>query len=248
MIYAKLRKLVYYFHKGGVYEVLLRLTAGEYLPEWLLYFSEAQVLCLDGPVPHAGTSTLSDYQYKLVDRGALDELLACSGPTTPATRRGHFEDFFDHGAHCHAMQHDGRIVAYCWTFDKEYVLTFDEYWRKNIVFTLDADAVFMGNVFVAPGHRHHGVFSRLFYRTLSRYPGNIQFYSWVEHTNDVSLQAHAHLGFVPRFRILCVTICGVTGYWVRTVSDKTWHHALPEKLGKLNLHRPGAHASYQHPA
>lgn len=248
MIPAKLKKLADYFRKGGIYEVLLRLSATEYLPEWLLYFSEAQVLCLDRSAPHAEMSTLTGYEYEQVDRGALDELLACSSPTTLATRRGHFEEFFDHGARCHVMKHEGRIASCCWTFEKEYVLTFDEYRRKNIVFTLDDDAVFLGNVFVSQVHRRHGVFSHLFHRIVSHWPEHTRFYSWVEWTNDISLQTHRSLGFTPLIRILCVTICGVTGYWVRTASDKTWHHTLLEKLGRLGLYRSDNHVLYQHRA
>lgn len=238
MIPAKLKKLSEYFQKGGVYEVLLRLTESEHLPEWLLYFNEAEILRLDllgpGPEPHA----LAGYEYEQADRGALDELVACSGVITTATRRRHFEDFFDHGARCHVMKHEGRIAAYSWTFEKKYVLTFDEYRRKNIVFTLGDNVVFLGNVFVAQDHRRHGVFSHLFHHIVSQWPKDTRFYSWVEWTNNGSLQTHGSLGFTPLFRILCVTIGGMTGYWMRSPADNGWHYVPRERLGRLNLHGP----------
>lgn len=245
MISAKLKKLVHYFRQGGVYEVLLRLTASEYFPGWLLYFNEAQILRLDGLDSHAARHALSDYVYEQADRRAIDELLACSGATTQATRRKHFGEFFDRRARCHVMKHDGGIVAYCWTFEDKYVLTYDEYRRKNIVFALDNNEVFMGNVFVAQEHRHHGVFSWLFHQTLSRYPENTRFYSWAERTNDVSLQAHAHLGFAPLFRVLCVTICGITGYWMHAATENGWRHISREELERSGLDPPDGRDNHQ---
>lgn len=238
MISDKLKKLAEYYRKGGVYEVLLRLTASEYFPPWLLYFNEAQILRLDRLDSHAEKHALSGYVYEQVDRGAIDELLACSGAATVMTRRRHFGEFFDHGAHCHVMKHEGRIVAYCWTFEKEYVLTFDEYQRKNIVFTLDSNAFFLGNVFVVRAHRHHGVFSHLFHRVVSWWPEDTRCYSWVEWTNDISLQTHHSLGFAPLIHVLCVTICGVTGYWMRTAAEESWRYVPREKLERLSLHGP----------
>lgn len=238
MIPARLKKLSEYFRKGGVYEVLLRLTESERLPEWLLYFNEAEILWLDRQGPHPELHALSSYEYEQADRGKLDELVACSGAITSATRRRHFEEFFDHGARCHVMKHDGRIAAYSWTFERKYVLTFDEYRRKNIVFILDGNAVFLGNVFVVPEHRRHGVFSHLFHHIVSRWPEDTRFYSWVEWTNNGSLQTHGSLGFTPLIRVLCVTIGGATGYWMRTAADNSWRYISREKLGRLNLHEP----------
>ena len=238
MIPAKLKKFSEYFQKGGVYEVLLRLTESERFPEWLLYFNEAEILRLDRLGPGPELHVLAGYEYEPADRGALDELVECSGVIAKATRRRHFGEFFDHGARCHVMKHEGRIAAYSWTFEKKYVLTFDEYRRKNIVFTLDGNVVFLGNVFVAQEHRRHGVFSHLFHQIVSRWPEDTRFYSWVEWTNNGSLQTHGSLGFTPLFRILCVTICGVTGYWMRTAADKSWRYVPRERLGRLNLHGP----------
>lgn len=238
MIPAKLKKFSEYFRKGGAYEVLLRLTESERLPEWLLYFNEAEILRLDRHGPGPELHEFPGYEYEQADRSALDELLACSGTSTTSARRGHFEEFFDHGARCHVMKHEGRIAAYAWIFEKKYVLTFDEYRHKNIVFTLDAAAVFLGNVFVAREHRRHGVFSHLFHHIVSRWPEDTRFYSWVEWTNKGSLQTHGSLGFTPLIRILCVTICGMTGYWMRTTADNSWRYVPREKLGRLNLHGP----------
>lgn len=238
MIPAKAKRLVRYFRQGGVYEVLLRLTASEYFPGWLLYFNEAQIMQLVRLDPYAETRVLSSYEYEEADRGAIDGLLACSDAPGRTARRRHFEEFFDHGARCHAMKRDDRIVAYCWTFQKEYVLTFDEYRRKNIMFRLGGNEVFMGNVFVIREHRHHGVFSRLFHQTLSRFPEHIRFYSWAERTNDLSLQAHASLGFAPLARILCVTICGITGYWRRAEPGSGWRHVSREELERTGLNGP----------
>jgi hypothetical protein len=93
MISTKLKKFSEYFQKGGVYEVLLRLTESEHFPEWLLYFNEAQILRLDRLGPGPERHVLSGYEYEQANRGALDELLECSGTTTTATRRRHLEDF-----------------------------------------------------------------------------------------------------------------------------------------------------------
>ena len=235
MIAAKAKKLVQYFRQGGVYEVLLRLTASEYFPGWLLYFNEAQILRRDHVDTHAAQHLLYGHVYEQVDRGAMDELLVCSGATVPEARSGHFREFFERGARCHAIRRDGGIVAYCWTFENKYVLTYNEYRHKNIVFSLGRDEIFLGNVFVAHAHRHHGVFSWLFHQTLSRYPENIRIYSWAERTNDVSLQAHAHLGFAPWLRILCVTICGITGYWMCAAVGNRWRHVSREKIERLGL-------------
>lgn len=238
MIPAKLKKLSEYFQEGGVYEVLLRLTESERLPEWLLYFNEAEILRLDHLDPGPELHALPGYEYEQADRDALDELLVCSGAITTATRRRHFEEFFDHGARCHVMKHEGRIAAYSWTFENKYVLTFDEYRRKNIVFTLDGNVVFLGNVFVAQEHRRHGVFSHLFHHIVSRWPVDTRFYSWAEWTNKGSLQTHGSLGFKPLIRVLCVTVGGVTGYWMRAAADNGWRHVPRERLGRLNLHGP----------
>jgi GNAT superfamily N-acetyltransferase len=239
MIPAKLKRLVHYFRQGGIYEVLLRLTAAEYFPAWLLFFNEAQIMRLGRIEARPEIRALPVYEYEQVGRAAIDGLLACSGPTASPRRRRHFEKFFEHGVQCHAIKHDGSIVAYCWTFEREYTLTFDEYRRRNIVFPLDANAVFIGNVFVAPAHRHHGVFSWLFYQTLSRYPEGIRFYSWAERANDLSLMAHRSVGFVPLSRVLCVTLCGATGYWKRDAAEQGWRRLSREELGRVSLDRPG---------
>jgi len=235
MMSAKIKNLATYFQEGGVYEVLQRLTAAELLPEWLLYFCEAQILRRDRPDLRATVRPLVGYEYGQADSRAMEELLACSGAAGNPARRRFFQDSFDHGAHCHVMRHDGRIVAFCWTFENTYLLTFDDYRRKTLVIALDPDSVFLGNVFVAAAHRRRGVSSHLINQVASQWPERTRLYSWVERTNTPSLQAHHHLGFVPLTYILCVTICGLTGYWIRPASETDWHHALTAELGSLRL-------------
>lgn len=235
MISTKVKNLAAYFQKGGVYEVLQRLTAAELLPEWLLYFCEAQILRLDRLGPRAAARPIAGYEYEQVDQRAIDELLACSGTAGSPTRRKFFKESFDHGARCHVMKRDGRVAAFCWTFEKVYLLTFDNYRRKIILITLDKDSVFLGNVFVVEAHRRRGVFSHLINQVVSQWPESARLYSWVERTNDPSLQAHHRLGFVPLTYILCATICGITGYWIHTAPEKDWHRALQAELGSLHL-------------
>lgn len=234
MFGEKMSRLAAHFQKGGVYEVLLRFSALEHMAKGLLYFAEADILLWKRKVCVTNPPALAGYVYEQVSRSALGELTACSG-SMPNKRVGLFEKFMDQGARCHAMRHDGRIVAYCWTFAKEYLLTFDEYRVRNIRLRLRADDVFLGNVFVAEAHRRQGVFSVLFDNVVWQWPGQTRFYSWVERTNDSSLQAHANLGFAPFLRILCVTIGGVTGYWLRSAEDQAWRYFPRAKSGTLNL-------------
>ena len=64
MIPARLKKFSAYFQKGGIYEMLLRLTESEHCPEWLLYFNEAQILRLDRLGPGPELHALSGYEYE----------------------------------------------------------------------------------------------------------------------------------------------------------------------------------------
>lgn len=246
MVFARIRKFLQYFRRGGIHEVLLRLAAGEYLPVRLLCFNEAQILRLERRDPGADIGVLPGYEYQEMDRRALDALLACSGPDASPHRRRHFEGFFDQGVRCHAIKHAGAVVAYCWTFSREYVLTFDGYRRRNIAFPLDANAVFVGNVYVAPAHRHRGVFSWLLRQVVARHPEGTRFYSWVERTNDISLLAHRRLGFAPLFSILCVSLFGLTGYWRRDAGEKNWRRLAREESGGPGLGGPAGRPGRGH--
>jgi GNAT superfamily N-acetyltransferase len=125
----------------------------------------------------------------------LGEILQCSGGTC-AERL--FRNFFAAGHRCYVVRASDRIVGYCWLFFGQYVITHDNYRTSNIVFALDGNNVFIGNVFIDREFRRRGYYSFLLGSVIQEAKashGRSRFFVNVKADNVTSLRAHARLGF-----------------------------------------------------
>ena len=197
---GKIKGLWSYYKKGGIQEVLYRLSAYGYLPRLVLFLSSKHVLALDKINQHCLKHALGGYEFAWVDASSIDHLMACQGEAVD-TPRAVFERFFKQGHQCYTACKDGKIIAYSWVFKGNYVLSFDRGERPLITLVLKDNEAFLGNGFIAEKYRLKGVFPHLLKFATGQYPDATRFFSSVDPINANSLRAHIRFGFVPIFNV-----------------------------------------------
>jgi len=197
---GRIKRLWSYYKKDGVYEALYRLSAYGYLPKLVLFLSSKHVLALAKTNQLCLNHALVVYEFARADASSIDDLLACQG-TTIDTPRAVFERFFKQGHHCYVARKDGKIVAYCWVFKGNYVLSFDRSERPLITLVLKDNEAFFSNGFIAEKYRLKGVFPNLLKSITGLYPDDTRFFSSVDPINVNSLRAHIRYGFVAIFNV-----------------------------------------------
>jgi hypothetical protein len=219
---AKLGNLVRYYRRGGWYEVVLRFSARRWLSDRLFLVSETQILELVELNVKAREDNLRDYSCAEADATAIDALLACSPAAMRTALRRSFAWFFAEGARCYVVIHAGRVIGYVWVFSGEYVLTFDNYGRRNLTIPLDDRSVFIGNAMIEEDYHLRGLFQLLIRHAVRRLPPDTRVYSAADRTDDRSLLSHERIGFVRRARILCVTVLGIARFFRRDSEGQPW--------------------------
>lgn len=202
MEFDKLKGLWTYYKRGGSYEVIYRLSAYNYLPKPFLYLSTKEVLAL-GAINHQSLRRpLLGYEFAVVGREAIDEIVACQGDrllTSPVV----FERFFAEGRRCYVVRKQGQVVAYFWTFQGSYTLDFPEV-RRRLTLLLDDNQVFFGNGFIAPAYRLKGLFPYMLKFVTEQHSAGMHFFSAVDGLNRDSQKAHNRFGFISAFHVTCL--------------------------------------------
>lgn len=141
------------------------------------------------------TTALRFREASETDLGAL---LETSGDSGSPTAERVFRGFFAAGCRCYLLRVSDQIVGYCWLFFGQYIITHDSYQTSRVIFALNGDSVFIGNVFIRPECRRRGFYSSLLSGVLqeakSSY-GTSRFFVEVKAGNSPSLRAHAQSGF-----------------------------------------------------
>lgn len=208
MLFDKLRGLQAYYREGGVYEVIRRLSAYGYLPKSLLFLSSKRVLTLGNPKIPPLKNRLAEYRFEKADRTAIDALIACQGERI-STPRAVFEYFFDEGQTCYVARRQGQIVAYFWTFRRNYMMVFGGRKDQALTFALNDNEVFFGNGFIAPAYRLRGLFPGMIQFITAQFPAGTRFLSSVDPVNKSSLLAHTSYGFTRTLDIIFLGALGL---------------------------------------
>lgn len=209
-----------YYKQGGMLEVVYRLIAYDYIPEWLLFMESTTIMVLEKFNEKVVRRNLKGYSFAVADKSNIKELIECTGEETDENTQEVFQRFFNEGNKCTVIRHEDKTVAYGWSFENKYILTFDDYKKKNVVLKLEKNEVFFGTGLIAKEYRLKGLFPSLVKFMMEQHPNVDNFYTAVDYRNVHSHQSHARLGYAPLFSVFCVSFFGVTAYFIKN-NDKT---------------------------
>lgn len=214
------------------------------VPPKVFLLHDVDVLELEELRPCAPIALSGAYELGVADASILEELVECTD--TPATiderrrvlRRMLARDF----AACITVRRGGRLVAYLCTFERSYVLTYDDYGPKTLRFALEQNAIFLGNAFIRPEYRMKGLFPHMLRYCVERHAAGTHFFGHLDADNVHSFASHRRVGFVPRLTVTCLGI-GPTCFFFqrafgtrrRTRVDQRLALRLIERGGVLSL-------------
>jgi hypothetical protein len=208
-----------YYKQGGLLEVIYRLTAYDYIPEWLLFLESTTIMVLESFNEKAVRRNLSGYEFKVADKSYVQDLIDCTGEEAEENTQEIFQRFFDEGYKCIVIRDSGKTVAYAWSFARKYILTFDDY-KRNIVLSAKENDVFFGTGLIANEYRLKGLFPSMIKYMMEQYPDGTNYYTAVDYRNVHSYKSHCRLGYAPLLSIICISLFRVSAYFIKN-DDKT---------------------------
>jgi GNAT superfamily N-acetyltransferase len=184
--------------------------------------ADIQILGLVEPVEAQTFELLTGYTFGFATIMNLDAILDCA----PVVNREHldvlFRKFFRDGSRCAIVLNEERVVGYMWAFTDEYVVTLDDYRRRNLSVRLDSRSVFTGNAYVASPHRGRGLFQRLKLYLMQHYPPGTHFYTSISDLNAPSIAANRRLGFSKLATLRFIGVFSRTLLYVREKESRQW--------------------------
>lgn len=210
-----------YYKQGGLLEVIYRLVAYDYIPEWLLFIESTTIMVLERFNEKTVRRNLSGYEFKVADQSYVQDLMDCTGEDAEENTQEIFQRFFDEGYKCIVIRDGGKTVAYGWSFEKKYMLTFDDYKRKNIVLSIGEKDVFSGTGLIAKEYRLKGLFPSMVKYTMEQYPDGTNCYTAIDYRNVHSYKSHIRLGYAPLFSVVCISLFRLNAYFVKN-NNKTF--------------------------
>jgi hypothetical protein len=218
----KLDRFLAHYREGGFGRVLKVLASYGFVHGWALWLADIQILGLMDPVETQTFQPLAGYTFGLATLMNLDAILACA----PVVDREHlgvmFRKFFHDGSRCAIVLNEERVVGYVWAFTGAYVITLDDYRRRNLSVRLDSCSVFTGNAYVASLHRGRGLFQRLKLHLMQHYPPGTHFYTSISDLNAPSLAANRRLGFSKLATLRFIGVFSHTLLYVREKESHQW--------------------------
>jgi len=210
--------------RRGFLGVALSLSATDRIPSSVFLLTETEIVWLEQINRRALERRPQGYDWRRVDREALAGLVECSPAAERKLLSGVFAKFFADGASCYAAYNEREVAAYVWAFPGRYVLTYDNYHRRNLNIHVDNGSVFLGNGMIGEKHRLRGLFPHLMAFVLSQWPAGTRFFGAIDGSNTHSLRSHYRLGFKPCKWVMCFTLLGRTWYFKRDAGDERWRH------------------------
>ena len=154
----------------------------------------------------------------------LHDVLLCSGHTDNQKANRLFRQFEAAGNRCYIAKCGGNVLAYCWVFRHNYIVTFDSYENTVIDVPLGPNIFAVGNVFVHPDARQRGVGAALMNNVIgqlnAKSPG-MTLLSFVRPSNEASIRLHYKLKFSILSRYYYFVLPLGRFLIVRTPSEKT---------------------------
>jgi GNAT superfamily N-acetyltransferase len=221
-LFSRLEQFLAHYREGGFKRVLKVLAYYGFAHGWALWLADIEILGLVEPVDAQTFQLLTGYTFGFATIMNLDAILACA----PVVDREHlgvlFRKFFRDGSRCAIVLNEERVVGYIWAFTGEYVVTLDDYRRRNLSVRLDSCSVFTGNAYVASQHRGRGLFQRLKLYLMQHYPPGTHFYTSISDLNAPSLAANHRLGFRKLAMLRFIGVFSRTLFYMREKDGRPW--------------------------
>ncbi len=187
------------------------LSENGYMPRWLLYFFELELLELERFNIRATLRRPEGYEFFRASPQDVDALADVINGGDPV--RKEFSGYLADGHHCFGVAKDGRPVGYLWVFLERYPLAIDNDPKRTLTFTLGPDVVFYGVGYIAPEFRLRGLFAPLYAFAVSHYGEHVRHLTAVSTLNLHSIRSHHRLGFRPIGTAVCRRVLGSPYHW-----------------------------------
>lgn len=247
-LFSRLERFLAHYREGGLKRVLKVSAYYGFAHGLALWLTDIQILGLIEPVEAQTFQPLIGYTFGFATIMNLDAILACAPVADRAYLGVLFRKFFHDGSRCAIVLNEERVVGYIWAFTGEYVVTLDDYRRRNLNVRLDSRSVFTGNAYVTPQHRGRGLFQRLKLYLMRHYPPGTHFYTSISDLNIPSLAANHRLGFRKLATLRFVGVFSHTLLYVREKESRQWrafHTRWPNlKLDGIWLQTASADSSW----
>lgn len=218
----RLKRILAHYRAGGFARILKHLLDYGCVHHWVLWLADVKIL---GRVGTAETKTLqpiSGYTFRSATENDLDAILLCIPVIDRSQLDSLFRKFFHDGYRCVFVLFDKQVVGYLWAFTGEYVITLDDYRRRNLRVSFPPDAIFIGNAYVTPAHRGHGLYQRMSLYLMERCPSSACFYVSISDLNAPSIAVNHKLGFTELATLRFIGVFRRTLLYMREKDSPRW--------------------------
>jgi hypothetical protein len=231
---AKLERFRAHYREGGGRRILKMLAYYGSTTGFGAWLADMRILCLSGAAALQPLEPLAGYTFRFAGEADLPAILACVSTVERAYFDRLFHNFLRDGRRCVIALFEARVVGYLWAFTGEYVITLDDYRRRNVTVRLPANAAFIGNAFIASPHRSRGLYQRLTQYFMKQDPTFTNFYVLVSDLNTSSLAASHKLGFRELMTLRFVGLFSHTQLYIRETDVRRWRR-FPAPWPSLKL-------------
>lgn len=213
LLAIKARRALARWRAGGWRSVAHLLSANGYVPYWLWYLCELELLRLETLNPAATARVPQDCACRPATAADIPLLAALAGGASTSAVCEEFAGYLADGHQCFLVAHAGRVVGYDWVFSSCYPLVLEHDPARTLTIDLQPDTVFFAVGFILPQYRLKGLYPFLInYILCHRGPGT-RYYTAVHTANEHSLRTHRRLGFVPVATAVCSRLLGGGYRW-----------------------------------
>ena len=222
LLLSRLKRILAHYRAGGFTWVLKHLFDYGCVHNWVLWLVDIRILGLVGASETKTLQPLTGYTFRFATESDLNAILT----SVPDADRNHidklFRKFFHAGYRCVIVLFDKHVAGYLWAFTGEYVITADDYRRCNLGVRLPSGAVFIGNAYVVPAHRGHGLYRRMSLYLMRHCPPGACFYASISELNAPSLAVNHKLGFKELATVRFIGVFSRVLLYVREAGSHRW--------------------------
>jgi GNAT superfamily N-acetyltransferase len=237
LLLSRLKRILAHYRAGGFTRVLKHLLHYSCVHNWVLWLADIRILGLVGASETKTLQPLTGYTFGFATESDLNAILT----SVPVADRNQydklFRKFFHEGYRCVIVLFDKHVAGYLWAFTGEYVITLDDYRRCNLSVRLPSGAVFIGNAYVVPAHRGHGLYRRMSLYLMRHCPPNACFYASISDLNAPSLAVNHKLGFKE---LATVRFIGVFSHTLLYIRENATHRWRSFRTRRPNVELDGA--------
>lgn len=218
----RLKRILAHYRAGGFTRVLKHLFDYGCVHNWVLWLVDIRIFGLVGASETKTLQPLTGYTFAFATESDLNAILN----SVPVADRNHldklFRKFFHEGYRCVIVLFDDHVAGYLWAFTGEYVITADDYRRCNLSVRLPSGAVFIGNAYVVPAHRGHGLYRRMSLYLMWHCPPGACFYASISELNVPSLAVNHKLGFKELATVRFIGVFSHALLYIRENAAHRW--------------------------